>query len=318
MDIDLFQNKISEFLMFLDVEKNASKHTLRAYQGDLEQLHQFWKHLAEKEARLKTNLQKVIQRYSVSLFYRKISKTSLARKFSSLRAFINFLRNDGIDIEITLKTPRLDKKLPTTLTVDEIFYLLDSVKADDLPSKYPYRDKALFEIIYATGVRCSELVNIKLEDISFDEQAIRILGKGKKERIVLFGSKALKRMEQYLYEERPYMVKEKKSPYLFLNCNGSLLTTRSVQRVFEMFRKFLKIDRKLTPHKVRHSFATHLLSQGVNLRVIQELLGHKTLTSTEIYTHVSNKQLSKLCDEKHPLNELDHLVLDDGNSPPKS
>lgn len=317
LNLALFKHKISDFLTFLDVEKNASAHTLRAYESDLTQLLDFWEHITQKEPSIQENVHKVIQRYTVSLFYRKISKTSLARKFSSLRAFLTYLKKEGFSIEINFKAPRLDKKLPTTLSVDEICYLLDGVKIDDLPTKYPYRDKAIFEMIYATGVRCSELINIKLEDIDFHNQLIRIFGKGKKERVVLFGSKAQARIEEYLLEERSYLIKQQESPFLFLNCNGEQLTTRSVQRIFEMFRTFLKVDRKLTPHNVRHSFATHLLSQGVNLRIIQELLGHKTLTSTEIYTHVSNKQLSKLCDEKHPLNELDHLVLDDGNKPKK-
>lgn len=313
MDIIIFQQKLSDFLTFLEVEKNMSTHTIRAYQSDLTQLLSFWNHIAEKETTVNDKLPSIIQRYTVSLFYRKISKPSLARKFSSLRAFITFLKRDGFSIDISFKAPRLDKKLPTPLTVDEIFYLLDAIKTDQLPTKFPYRDKAIFELMYATGVRCSELTNIKLEDVDFANQSIKIHGKGKKERMVLFGAKAQSRIEEYCYEERIYMIKENDSPFLFLNCTGTQLTTRSIQRIFEMFRSFLKVDRKLTPHNVRHSFATHLLSQGVNLRVIQELLGHNSLTSTEIYTHVSNKQLSKMCDEKHPLNDLDNIVLEDGN-----
>ena len=216
----LFQLKINDFLTFLDVEKNASIHTVRAYESDLTQLLHFWEHLVQKEPAIKSYLDKVIQRYTVSLFYRKISKTSLARKFSSLRAFINFLKRDGVSVEINFKSPRLDKKLPTTLTVDEIFYLLDAIKLDDLPTKYPYRDKAIFEIIYATGVRCSELINIKLEDINFHDQLIKILGKGKKERMVLFGSKAQKRIEEYLCEERIYMIKQQDSRYIPLDDNS--------------------------------------------------------------------------------------------------
>jgi len=138
------------------------------------------------------------------------------------------------------------------------------------------------------------------------------LGKGRKERMVLFGTKAFEALQKYLEKERITMVKQENQIHLFLNYNGSALTSRSVQRIFEMFRKFLKLDRKLTPHKIRHSFATHLLNQGVNLRVIQELLGHKTIATTEIYTHITNQELAKMCDEKHPLNNLDHLVRDNG------
>ncbi|MCB9493540.1 MAG: tyrosine-type recombinase/integrase [Epsilonproteobacteria bacterium] len=311
MDIAQFKEKVKDFLSFLEVEKNASAHTLRAYASDLDQLCAFWERIKEKEKKVKLDLDTVLRRYAVSLFYKKVSKSSLARKLSTLRSFQQFLHNQGIKLTINLKSPRLDKKLPATLSVDEIFYLLDAIKNDNLPTKFPHRDKSIFELVYATGIRCSELVNIRLNDISFSERAIRILGKGRKERIVLFGAKAQKQLEQYINIERPTLLKDDNEPYLFLNYAGSKITTRSVQRIFEMFRKFLKVDRTLTPHKIRHSFATHMLHQGVDLRVIQELLGHKTISTTEIYTHISNQQLAKMCDEKHPLNKLDHLVNSD-------
>ncbi|MFH1831731.1 MAG: tyrosine-type recombinase/integrase, partial [bacterium] len=257
-------------------------------------------------------LEKILRRYNLSLFYKKITKTSLARKLSSLRSFLSYLKiSHGISVVLTIKTPRLDKKLPSTLTIDEISYLLDTLKKEDLPTKYPNRDKSIFELFYATGIRCSELTQIKLSDIDFDNLSVKIHGKGKQDRIVLFGKKAMQALQDYIYQERTQMLRKDEHPYLFVNCNGTQITTRSVQRIFEMFRKFLKIDRKLTPHKVRHSFATHLLNQGVNLRVIQELLGHKTIVSTQIYTHVSHQQLTKMCNEKHPLNKLDHLVHDE-------
>lgn len=308
MNLGLFKEKINEFLLFLNVEKHASEHTQRAYQVDLEQIVSFWKELDQKQP-APSKLDSVLKRYIVALFYKKISKSSLARKCSSIRSFQNFLEQQGIELKIDIKSPKLDKRLPATLTVDEIFYLLDSIKTEDLPTKYPERDQTVFELMYATGVRCSELINIKLQDIDMSSRKIRVLGKGKKERFVLFGSKALDRMKRYIETERASLLSgQYDSGYLFLNRNGSQITTRSIQRIFEMFRKFLQIERKLTPHKIRHSFATHLLQQGVNLRIIQELLGHKTINSTEIYTHVSNQQLAKMCDEKHPLSRLEHLT----------
>jgi integrase/recombinase XerC len=312
VDRNTITEKVKDFLAFLDIEKNCSMHTLRAYASDLKQLLGFWQDIVKREPSHAQFFETVVRRYVVSLFYKKISKPSLARKLSCLRSFQQFLESQGINLSVSIKSPQLDRKLPTTLTVDEIFYLLDSVKDKDLPSPFPFRDKAIFELLYATGIRCSELVGIKLNDLNFDEKIIRIMGKGRKERMVLFGTKATQMLEKYLTVERPNLAKDDPTqPHLFLNYAGGALTTRSIQRTFEMFRQFLRIDRKLTPHKVRHSFATHLLIEGVDLRIIQELLGHKTITTTEIYTHVSNQQLAKMCDEKHPLNNLDHLVFDD-------
>lgn len=313
MNKDQLATHVNDFLTFLEVEKNASPHTRRAYASDLNQFLTFWTTITKDEAPTATPLtfETVWRRYVVSIFYKKMSKTSLARKLSSLRSFQQFLTNQGIKLAMAMKSPRLDRKLPVTLTVDEIFYLLDSIKDDQLPTKFPFRDKAIFEMMYATGVRCSELINIKLVDLDLDNRIIKVMGKGRKERMVLFGSKAAAILEKYLNIERPSLTREMQQPYLILNYNGGQLTTRSVQRIFEMFRHFLQIDRKLTPHKIRHSFATHLLQQGVDLRIIQELLGHKTIATTEIYTHVSNQQLAKMCDEKHPLNNLDHLVLNE-------
>lgn len=310
MNLEMFKGKMKDFIAFLEVEKNSSLHTVRAYQSDLKQLYQFWLLIEEKEKAIKHSFDKIMRRFATSLFYKKISKRSLARKLSCLRSFQNFLKAQGIKLGLQIKSPRPDKKLPITLSVDEIFYLLDSLKNETLPTKSPLRDKTIFELIYATGVRCSELVGITLSDINFEERTIKVMGKGRKERLVLFGSKAETSLHSYLHDERPSLLKNKTEKHLFLNNNGGQLTQRSVQRIFEMFRKFLKVDRKLSPHKIRHSFATHLLNQGVDLRIIQELLGHKTIATTEIYTHVSNQHLAQMCDEKHPLNNLDYLVLD--------
>lgn len=311
MNLKIFKDKIKDFMAYLEVEKNASGHTIRAYFGDLKQLVKFWERVCLKEPTLKDSFENVLRRFAISLFYQKISKASLARKISALRSFQEFLKSDGENLNVNLKSPRLDKKLPVTLSVDEIFYLLDTVKLERLPTKLPYRDKAIFELIYATGVRCSEAVGITLPDIDFENKTVRIMGKGRKERIVLFGDKALTSINYYLKQERQQLLTDENEMHLFLNKNGKLLTTRSIQRIFEMFRKFLNVNRNLTPHKIRHSFATHLLNEGVDLRIIQELLGHKTIATTEIYTHISNQHLAKICNEKHPLNDLDDLVLDD-------
>lgn len=301
MKIEDFQLHKEAFLLYLKAERNLSEHTVRAYHGDLEQFVTFWSGVSEYDAQ-HLSIRQLLERYLVSLFYKKISKNSIARKFSCFTSFEKFLEGRGIELELKIKRPRIEKKLPIYLSVDEIFHILDTIKNDDLPTKFPVRDKAIFELLYATGVRCSELVNICIKDIDMQAKSIRILGKGKKERMVLFGAKAQEKIAEYLHKERP-IVEHQHEP-LFVNYRYEKLTTRSVQRIIKMFRLFLRIERPLTPHKLRHSFATHLLNQGADLRAVQELLGHKTLSSTEMYTHVSLENLARLCDTIHPINAM--------------
>lgn len=301
LTLDHFKTKVEDFLRYIKIERNLSIHTQKAYYSDLKQFIFFWDSLSEEEAKY-LSLRQIIERFLVSLFYKKIDKSSIARKFSCFKSFEKFLLKQNLILNLNLQRPRLDKKLPIYLSVDEIFYLLDTVKNDELPTRLPIRDKAIFELIYATGVRCSELINIALEDIDLINKTILVFGKGRKERVVLFGKKAQKRIQEYLEKERctPKTQNEK----LFLNNRRTQLTSRSIQRIIEMFRKFLKVSRNITPHKLRHSFATHLLNRGADLRVIQELLGHKTIASTEKYTHVSLGQLTRMCNAIHPFNKL--------------
>lgn len=302
MKLKEFIEKKEAFLLFLEVERNLSPHTIRAYDGDLRAFISFWKEKLSPEEKEHFSLRQIIERYLVSLYYRKMDNRSIARKFSTFTSFTRYLKTYGITIELDLKRPRISKKLPVFLSVDEIFYLLDSVKEEQLPSRSPIRDKAIFELLYATGIRCSELVSIRFRDIQLKEKTIRIQGKGNKERIVLFGDKAKKKIQEYLLKER--QPPENFECPLFVNNRNGALTTRSVQRIVEMFRKFLKIDKQLTPHKLRHSFATHLLNQGTDLRVVQELLGHKTVASTEKYTHVSLDDLTRMVNEVHPIKKM--------------
>lgn len=300
-EITQLQNHKDDFITYLRVEKNLSDHTVRAYESDLKQFFNFWQQLGPDDKKLLSTRQ-IIERYLVNLFHKKIDKSTIARKFSCFKSFEKFLKAQGIVLKLKLQRPRLDKKLPIYLSVDEIFYLLDTIADDQLPTKKPARDKAIFELLYATGVRCSELVAIKFKDLDMNARTIRIIGKGKRERIVLFGQKAHDKLQQYLDNERPRPADA--SEHLFLNNRTQPLTVRTVQRIFEMFRSFLKFEKQITPHKIRHSFATHLLNQGVDLRTVQELLGHKTLSSTEKYTHVSLEDLTKLCDTIHPMNKM--------------
>jgi integrase/recombinase XerC len=301
MNLDQCKEKKAEFLTYLEVERNLSKHTLRAYESDLNQFTIFWQQLPVLDQQ-NLSFRQIIERYLVSLFYKKIDKSSIARKFSCFKSFAVFLQAQNIHLNLDLKRPRLDKKLPIYLSIDEIFHLLDTVQDSQLPTRHPIRDKTIFELLYATGVRCSELVGIRLHDIDMINKTIRIKGKGNKERFVLFGQKAKDKIELYCAQERPEP--QRSDEFLFLNYRDEQLTARSVQRIVEMFRKFLKLERQITPHKIRHSFATHLLNQGADLRIVQELLGHKTLSSTEKYTHVSLDDLARLCETIHPLNTI--------------
>lgn len=312
MFLNEFKEKEIEFLVYIDVEKNLSENTKKAYKNDLGQFIRFWEEISQKDKN-EIPIRQAIERFLVFMFHKKIDKSSIARKISCFRSIERFLFSSaGIKLNFNLLRPKLNKKLPIYLTIDEISHLLDNIKNEDLPTKKPLRDKTIFELLYATGVRCSELVNIKLNDIDFENKLIRVYGKGRKERLVLFGDKAKTKLIEYINEER--QASEDLNEALFHNNRNEILTSRSIQRIIEMFRKFLQIERKITPHKLRHSFATHMLNQGVDLRIVQELLGHKTLSSTEKYTHVTMTELSKVCDDLHPINTMFKHQDDSGSN----
>jgi site-specific recombinase XerD len=296
----VFQKKVGEFISYLDIEKNLSIHTQRAYQGDLEQFVNFWKRVDKKDTTVPIN--RIIERFLVFMYNEKINKNTIARKISCLKSFQKYLKSDGIELKLNINRPKTGKRLPVYLSTDEMLHLLDNIKHADLPTKKPMRDTTILELLYATGVRCSELVSICFNDIDFSNKTIRIMGKGGKERIVLFGNKAKEKLISYIEQERA--VVHGLEEHIFLNNSAKPITVRTVQRTIEMFRKFLKIERPITPHKIRHSFATHMLNQGVALRVVQELLGHKSLSSTEIYTHVTTTELSELCNTIHPIKNM--------------
>ncbi len=291
--------KIESFLRHIKIERNLSVNTYLAYECDLRQFITFWETHAEKDS---LEIRRIIERYLVALFYKKIDKSSIARKFSCFTSFERFLAKEGIFLHLNLSRPRIEKKLPIYLSEKEITHLLDDVKKEDLPSRHPARDCAILELLYATGIRCSELIAIKMGDIDMQQKTVRIMGKGKKERIVLFGNQAKEKLEKYIKEER--IGSSTPDEHLFLSHHHKKLTSRSIQRIIAMFRPFLKGSRPITPHKIRHTFATHLLNQGTDLRIVQELLGHEKLSSTEKYTHVSLTDLTKLCNEIHPIKEV--------------
>ncbi len=302
-----FQTSLVDFLTYIDVERNLSKNTQRSYESDLKLFTEFWNQINKQETE-PVALRPAIERYFVSLYYKKIDKSSIARKISCFKSLERFLQATGHTLALKLQRPRVDKKLPTYLSIDEITYLLDTISEKELPSKRPIRDKTIFELLYATGIRCSELCAITLKDVDLENKIIRISGKGRKERLVLFGSKAQERIQLYLQKERPNVTDSKEA--LFVNYRNEPLNPRSVQRIIQMFRMFLKGKKNITPHKLRHSFATHLLNQGVDLRVVQELLGHQTLASTEKYTHVTQQELQEMCNAVHPFSAMKSVKED--------
>jgi site-specific recombinase XerD len=293
--------KKEEFLVYVQVERNLTDNTYRSYSSDLHQFFTFWnKH--NQETKNNIGIKTALEHFLVQHFYKKTQKSSIARKISCFTSFERFIKSHGINLNLQLTRPRVEKKLPTYLTVQEIFHLLDIVKDEELPSHRPIRDKAIFELLYATGIRCAELTRIRIADINFDEKTILITGKGRKQRYVLFGEKAKIKILQYIKAER--FLQDRGNDILFLNPQGESLTNRTIQMIFTMFSKFLTVKKQLTPHKVRHSFATHLLNAGLDLRALQELLGHQSLSSTEKYTHVTTKDLQNMYNTIHPIHTM--------------
>jgi integrase/recombinase XerC len=303
LTLSQFKNKVTDFISFLELSRNLSSHTVRAYHSDLEQLISLWEKSNKTEPKPIKSINTIVRKFGTDLFYhQKLSNSSLSRKLSTLRTFRNFISRDGITFDLDFKAPRIKRRLPSILSIDEINYLLEEVKDKDLPTPFPTRDKAIFELLYATGMRCSELTSIQIDDIDFGQMTIRIWGKGGRERIVLFGKKACEKLESYINKER-VKIAAYDAQHLFVNYAGGRITTRSIQRILGMFKQFLKIKRTLTPHTLRHSFATHLLSKGADLRTVQELLGHRSLAATEIYTHVTPADMASFFKKSHPMNK---------------
>jgi tyrosine recombinase XerC len=289
--------EIAEFLAFLRYEKNASPHTLAAYERDLRQVAAY---LKECEVRWDKASNVVLRGFLAELHEKKRKKTTIGRKLAALRSFYDFcLRKNWIaeNPAKILATPRQEKRVPSFLSEDETSALLDLPRSEE---PLDLRDKAILELFYATGIRVSELVGIETADLHFGERLVRVRGKGKKERIVPFGSKAREALEDYR-RVRPQLAEGGDGgEAFFLNYRGGRLTTRSVQRMVHKYIRRTAVSRKISPHSLRHSFASHLLGRGADLRVIQELLGHASLATTQKYTHVDLKHLLTVYRKSHP------------------
>lgn len=289
---------LEKFFSFLEIEKNYSIHTIINYKSDLLELAEF---LQDKP------LDKIeygdFRRFLAQLRSNQYKPRTIARKLSAIRSFFQFLQREGYIKEnpaVLLVTPKLDKSLPKFLSEPEMVQLIESPGAGE-NNENPLanmRDQAIFETLYSCGLRVSELVGLNVEHIDFIGNVVKVMGKGKKERIVPIGDKALKQIRQYLAS------REKQSPAneraVFLNKNGRRLTDRSVRNIINKHLLKTCVKMKVSPHVLRHSFATHLLDRGADLRSVQELLGHVNLSTTQIYTHISTEHLKSVYEKAHP------------------
>lgn len=295
---------IEGFRTSLMHEKNASSHTVKNYVLDLAEFHDYLKKCqSDLLSQGKMDLEKIsplVLRSYLSILFQKLSSVSIARKLSTLRSFFRYWQKQGKISQnpaAVLHSPKLPKQLPKFLNVDEIFALLDSKLADGFNAR---REKSILELFYSCGLRVSELVSLNVGQIDVENRLLRVLGKGNKERIVPVGQKALDALAHYLEVRRQQVKEDKNEEALFLNNRGGRLTVRSIQRLVDSAIKRCGISKKISPHVLRHTFATHLLGAGADLRSIQELLGHVSLSTTQKYTHVNLDQLMKVYDKAHP------------------
>lgn len=287
------QRFIEKFMNYLNVEKNSSPHTITNYKIDLGAFSTF---LGEKDISAVDHL--MLRRFLAEMRAKNYSKRTVARKLASLRTFFKFLYREGhikTNPITAIMTPKLDKKLPKFLDVDTVVKLL--TKPDDV-SVAGLRDRALLETLYSTGIRVSELVGLDIDDIDFISGVIKVLGKGSKERVVPIGEEALRAIRRYTDRRDDWKPKDRNA--VFLNKSGKRLTDRSVRRMLDKYITSCSITEKISPHSLRHSFATHLLDRGADLRSVQELLGHMNLSTTQIYTHVTMERLKSVYDKAHP------------------
>ena len=288
---------IEEFLRYLLIDKGYSENTINSYKIDLEK---FLEYNGNKSIDTISNSD--LKNYIKYLKEEKLSDKSISRNISCLKSFYKFLviekyvNSNPSDSLFGIKTK---KSLPNTLTEDEILKLLDIKLTDN----YSYRNKAMIELMYATGLRVSELVNLKLSDIDLNQDIIRIYGKGSKERIVPIGEYSKEYLEKYIYEYRSSMLKKENNEYLFLNNHGKKMTRQGFFKILKSIALEKGITKDFSPHTIRHSFASHLLKYGADLRTIQELLGHSDISTTQIYTHITNEELKKNYRDYHPHGE---------------
>jgi integrase/recombinase XerC len=292
--------QIEKFITHLESERIYSKHTVRGYRVDLEQFRKF---VEEKQRVSDPEIDYTTFRDYLGSLFGPYKRKTIARKLSAVRSFFSFLEERGFREDnpaSTIATPKQGRPIPTYLPVDDMFRLL---KGPDLESPLGLRDLAILEVLYSCGLRVSELSGLDFDRVDFDQRLVKILGKGKKERIVPIGRVALTALERYLGATcrlRKKVWNDEKSGPVFLNYRGGRLTARSVSRIVKRYAVALGLTSDISPHALRHTFATHLLEGGADMRSVQELLGHVSLSTTQKYTHVTLDKLMEIYDKAHP------------------
>ena len=287
---------IKDYLEYIKYERRLSENTYNSYKLDLDKYFLYLNELGINS--IKKITKDIIKKYFSELKDNGLSDKSLARKLTTIKNFHSFLYNHeyiDTDVSVSIERPKLRKTLPKVLTIDEVDRLLDV----ETVTVFDYRDKAMLELMYATGLRVSELLNLTLNDIDLENCIIRCVGKGSKERMIPIGEYVLSSMNNYL-ERRPKLYIMKRDEHLFLNNHGKGLSRSSFFKMIKKRLKICNINVDVSPHTLRHSFATHMIEYGSDLRVVQELLGHSDISTTRIYTHISNQKVRTDYEEYHP------------------
>jgi tyrosine recombinase XerC len=302
------QQALDRYTIYLKAEKNASDYTVRNYLHDLlggikpGAENGFFQFLRQKKITTLEDVDRqVIRDYNAWLMENDIAKSSIARRQSAIRSFFNFLVREELLSSNPMEevtSPKRERRLPSLLSTAEISRLLET---PDPTTPVGMRDRALLELLYASGLRVSEIVSLNLGQVNLNSKEIRVIGKGSKERVVLMGEPAARALITYLKDGRPQLLGEKRNNAIFISRQGERLIERRVQKILERHARIAGIERRVHPHMLRHTFATHMLDGGADLRVVQELLGHADLSSTQIYTHVSKSQARKVYLSAHPL-----------------
>jgi len=283
------QRYIEKFIRYLEIEKNYSPYTVLNYRLDLEGFKGFL-----GETLLENVDYLTLRKYLAMVKEKNLSVRTIARHLSTLRSFFKFLTREGhlkTNPTLSLSSPKQEKHLPVFLTEDEATKLIEAVVAKD---ERGLRDRAVLETFYSTGIRISELAGLKVDDIDFIGSVVKVLGKGRKERIVPIGEQAIRAIRTYLEKRK------KQSEALFLNKSGKRMTVRGIRNLVQKYVLIASMKHGISPHTLRHSFATHLLNRGADLRSVQELLGHVNLSTTQIYTHLTTERLKSVYDKAHP------------------